>query len=958
MKIFIFIMGLFLLLHASEKQNIPTQTIELADGTSIVRVHFNYVNSFKDVQRIRGTDGFYTLDFAIPNKWKVLDVKGYIKYTPSVLLLKDLSSAIISVNDNIVSQFKIFDYKESGIKFHIEKDFLQKHNKLQFELIQHYTYKCEDNGHSSLWSDLDLQKSYIEFHVRPKAIQEFVSSIKENVFDDKQYTVDPINYVMLDKSDATLKKFALFTSVASTSLKYRLEKIKISDTLDPQSHNLIIATKDKAKKLLSIFNEKYISDETPSLSLFFNSKSCKEWLNRDSFATIYADTDVKIKEEGAFYGRSLYLERNKLALKDLKVDQSDAVTVSFWFKAEDIKHLTLFSFKNYSLIILNNYIGFNTANKDLYGSRFHFKKGKWYHLSAVFYKNDILKNSIVIDDEILSLAQITGEYAEQNAVFSSTAYIGVSKDLDALAFKGYIDQFYMFDHAVKTADLEKLYDYALMHKNERLTESLYLDDKLAHDINVIQNPFNIDKAIIVLAPENEKKQEEMIYALYKNDLSMYKYQGLDIYDVKIPAKAKAYSAKDFVPLDEKIYFSELGYKTKLLKGQYPPKIKLKFKVYPDNYFDGKDKIKTNIRYVLPSVVRKDSVVNTFINDNFADQLDITKIQEESQISIAADKLFNFHNLADMPVYLIGKGYNELMLDFSLIPIKENICAIFNTENLVASVLDDSYFILPRAKKWIEMPYMEFITSAQYPYSIYPDLQDSVVYLTDTKSETVSSAMNFLFFLTQELASYPNYIRVTTKLSEEDKKKNIIVFGTVYNKEIQDLSKDAPIVFDKQKMIKIYPYIKRFIKHKTIVNEDRLKKYRYKTTISEVNFINKTMIMQMFKSKYKSDKTILMFTAGNANCLDKGVTSIFQYKNRNNILGDTVIYDFEDEKGLAYNIKDKYIISKMSWLETLSLQIGSNPVRYIISFIVLLTLFVWIMKLLLMKFKEEHHKDAE
>jgi hypothetical protein len=291
-------------------------------------------------------------------------------------------------------------------------------------------------------------------------------------------------------------------------------------------------------------------------------------------------------------------------------------------------------------------------------------------------------------------------------------------------------------------------------------------------------------------------------------------------------------------------------------------------------------------------------------------------------------------------------------------MKEGACSIFNTENLVASVLDDSYFILPKAKKWIEMPYMQFIISAQYPYSIYPDLQESVIYLADNSDATVSSAMNFLFFLTQELGSYPNYLKVTTKLSAQDKNKNIIVFGTIYDAKVQALSKEAPIVFEKNKMKKVYPYIKRFIEHETIINKDRLKKYRFKTSISEVNFVDRTMIMQMFRSKFNKDKTILMFTASTPKCLDKGVTSIFKYKNRNNILGDMVVYDFKEEKALAYNIKDKYIISKLGWMETISLEIGANPVRYIIAFIVLLSIFAWIVKLLLGKFKEEHHKDAE
>jgi len=347
-----------------------------------------------------------------------------------------------------------------------------------------------------------------------------------------------------------------------------------------------------------------------------------------------------------------------------------------------------------------------------------------------------------------------------------------------------------------------------------------------------------------------------------------------------------------------------------------------------------------------------------MNDIFAHQVDIMKTAHSSRVDIAANKLFNFDSLADMPAYLIGKGYNELKLDFSLVPLKKGACEVYNTENLVASVLDDSYFILPAAKRWIEMPYMQLITSAQFPYSIYPDLQDSVIYLANDEDETVASAMNFVFFLTQELDSYPLYLKVTTQLSESDKDKNIIVFGTINDEKLQTLSKDAPIVFDKDLMKKDYPYISRFIEHESIINNDRLKKYRFLGSMQETNLVDSSIIMQMSKSPYNSNKTVLMFAANTPTCLNSGVKSIFKYKNRNNIMGDTIIYDYEDEEGVAYDIKDKYVVSDLNWFHTLALTIGSNPVRYMIVFILLLILFVWLVKTLLRKFKEEHHKDAE
>ncbi len=957
MKIAILILLAVLGLYGKNVKDNPIQRLDLKDGTSLLRVHFNYLNAFKTTQKVRGLDGIYSINFPLPNKWKIIEADGYIKYTPSILLLKNLSSAIVSFNDVIVSQFKIFDNKNSGIKFNIDPSLFYKNNTLQFEAIQHYTLNCENGANSALWSNLDLAHSYIELHVRPKPIKEFISSIKSDVFDDKQYALTPLNFVVDKKDDQSLKNLALFTSVASTNLKYRLERIKVSNKIDKKNHNLIIATKEKALSYLKRLGNYYITDDRPSLSLFFNSNSCDAWLNRSKFAHVVPDKNIKIIAKGAFYDKSLYLNKNRVTLKHLKVNKTNSATVAFWFKPEYAGHAVLFGFDTYSLILVNGYLGFNTANKDLYGTKYKFQKNKWYHITATFHNGAVERNTILVDGRVQHLKQISNNFVSDNARLSTNAYIGGLKS-EKTYYKGYIDQFYMFDYALTTISAKKLYRYSLEHKRRGATESLYMDDKIAHDINIIQNPYKVDKAIIVLIAKDKIKKEKLIYALYKNDLVNYKRQGLNIKEVTIPSKASAYSAKNFIPLDTKIYFNELGYKTQFLKGWYPPKIDIKFKVYPDNHFDAKDKIKANIHYVLPTVVNDDSVVNIFLNNIFANQLNIMKMSNESEITISANKLFNFGTSQGMPAYLIGKGYNDLRLDFSLVPKKKGACSVFNTENLVASVLDDSYFILPSATKWIELPYMQYIIDAQYPYSIYPDLQDTVILLADRQNDTIASAMNFIFFLAQALDSYPNFLKVTTALSQEDKQKHIIVFGTIYDDKIQSLSKTAPIVFDKNRMTKNYPYINRFIEHETILNKDRLKKYRFLTSMQETNLVDSSIIMQMSRSPYNSDKTVLMFAANTPKCLNKGVNSLFKYKNRNNILGDTLIYDYEDEEGVAYNIKDKYILSHLNWFQSLALYIGANPIRYLIFFIIFLIIFVWIVRTLLRKFKEEHHPDAE
>jgi len=952
---------LLLALLSLNAQNIKKQAIEridLQDGTTLLRIHFNYKDSFKKITRVRGTDGYYKLAFPLPSKWEVLQAKGYIKYTPSILLFKNLSSVVVSFDDVVLAQSPIFDNAQSGIKFNIDSTLFNKNNMLKLEVIQHYINKCEDPGHSSLWSDIDLAHSYLELHVRPRPIKELISSIKSDVFDDKQYSVTPINYVVDTKDDASLKNFALFSSVASSNLRYKLEEIKVSPKLDMKNHNLIIASKAQARELLRGLSNKYISDETPSLSMFFNSNTSSAWLNTNAYAHIVPDESVKIVKEGAYNGKSLYLNDNRVALENMKIKDNDGVSVAFYFKPEESKRSILFGFKHYSLMLFNGYIGFNTGNKDLYGVKYNFENNKWYHVMATFHNGEVDKNSIMINGELQHLKQISSHFVSDNAHLSATAYIGSSKRTTHVSYKGFVDQFYMFDHVINTMSAHKLYNYSQEHHESRATESLYLDDKLAHDINVIQNPEHIDKAIIVLAPNDPKRLREIVYALYKSDLEKYKRQGLDIDKVTIAKPAAAYSAKDFVPLGEKIYFKELGYKTKFIKGRYPPKINLNFKVYPDNYFDPKDKIKTRFHYILPSVVHNDSVINIFLNGAFANQVSIDEATSKSRLETTVDKLFNYDSTDTMPAYLIAKGHNKLHLDFSLVPLKTGACEDFNQENLVASVLDDSYFILPKGSRWIEMPNMEYINNAQYPYSVYPDLQDTVILLSNKEDATIASAMNFIFFLTQELESHPNYLKITTKLSEEDKEKNIIVFGSIYDKELQNMSKTAPIVFDEKSMKKDYPYIKRFIENKSIINKDRLKKYSFLTSMEETNLVDNSIIMQMARSPYDDDKTLLLFSANNPISLDKGVNSLFKYTNRNNIQGDTLIYDYEDEEGAAYNLKDKYILSNFTWLHKLALWLNANPIYYFIAFILLLLVFVWLVRMMLRKFKEEHHKDAE
>ncbi|MBN2894982.1 MAG: cellulose biosynthesis cyclic di-GMP-binding regulatory protein BcsB [Campylobacterales bacterium] len=940
-----------MLLASPAVQKDPITTQSLGDGTQLVRIALNYVDPTIEVQRIRGTDGMHSISLPIPGNWEVLGAKGYIKYDSSILLMKDHSAGLVLFNDAVVAQFRVFDNTKTGVKFEITPELFQTHNTLTLEFIQHYTHECEDGSSSELWSDVHLEQSYVEFHVKIKPIPEEVRSIVTHLLDDKQYEVSTINYVLSDQSDEELRRYLLFTAATANHLKYRILPIDASNTLRRDTHNVIIGKRDRIKTLLNDFAPGAMLFGNPLLSLFFNDRSVTPWLLNDPNIRIDATPHgLAYSAKDAFSGESLLLQGGAISLQSLPFNLHNSATVAFWINVANEQSGTLFSFASgYRIGLHANRLLIGTAQEELSLGEKKLTPG-WHHVIVSLHHRQSALNRIYIDGAPVATAHrnASAEYAN----LSGEAVIGGDSAANVM-----IDQFYLFTSAYTDEAAASLYRLSSLYRDRGIGESLFIDEKIAHDINVIKNPYAPDKAIVVITPVEEERIVHALHALYKQDLSLYRRQGLDIASVEIPEPAKAYSAKSYIPINEKIYFKELGYETTVLKGWYPPKVSLNFKVYPDHYFDDKDRIKTHLRYVFPNTVNKDSVVNIYLNNRFAKQIDIMKASESGDISLSAGELFSWIENDYLPAYLVSKGYNKLLFDFSLIPQKKGHCAIHNTENLVAMILDDSYFILPESKRWIEMPYLQLVSTSTYPYSIYPDLQQTQFFLANTHPQTVAASMNFIFFLAQEMGSFPFYAAITSKSEQIDDERHLIAFGSIHDAPLQSLSSDAPVNFEGSAMHKPYPFVSRFVEHKNILDDDRTIKHRFYQRMHETNRLDSALLMQLYRSPKQSDKTYLMFAAESPNSLNQGISTLFDYSNRHLIQGDTLLFDPIDQDGVAFDIKQKYILTSMNWFDRISLIVSANPARYMIVLFIVLILTTWLLRKLLIGFKQRHHKHV-
>jgi len=963
MRFIVLFLFLVSIVFGAKKDNVSAVNVtELPDGTAIVKIAFNYERPWEKAKRIRGTSGVEGINFPVPGNWEILSVSGYLRYEPSITLDKDTSSGVLSLNDSVVKQFKVFENSKTGVKFRINKNLFKQYNWFKIEMYQHLVknkLNCEDKTSQDIWTEVDLAESYLEFHVRKKPIPEEIYSLTTHMIDTKQYEIEPINFVISNNvTDKELRYYALLSGAISNALPYRVAPISVSTDIDLKKHNVIVTTQADVKNRLSSLSKYFFFDNDPLYALNFEKEKIFLWTkDKTKEIPLYGD-GVKIFKKGSFFSESIFFQGGKLPLKNLNLESESDLTFSFWFNNKKRKGSSiLLSFNSYSLLLNQRSIGFSVTGRELYGNKLRLSKG-WHHVVAKMSSTNIKENQLYIDGKHLRLKKIYGKKSQMMPSFSDTLVLGGKENSNKLLFRGAMDQFYIFNHPLTNAFISELYNRSKKYRSYSYNESLFISEKITHDINVIRNPLHQDKAILVIAPKNKEKIDTVIFGLNKKDLSLYKRQGLNIDSVTIPKPAKAYSSPKYIPVDTEITFKDLGYKTKVIKGVYPPPIDVNFKVYPDHFFGSKERIKLHLNYSFPTVLNGDSVANVFLNKKFAKQINILKASDSNSFALNMGGLIDFGEDKTLSAYLINKGKNNLHFEFSLVPLKKGGCAAYNTENLLVMVSDSSYFSLPESQRWIEMPYMKYVNTAAYPYSIYPDLQDTQLVLTDTKPDTIAAAMNFVFYLAHEIESYPYYIDVVKDLNKVDEHKQLVLFGTIFDKPLQLFSEQANISFNNKVMTKEYPFIKKLVERKEMSDEENLQKYEFVTKMRETNQLDNNLLVQMFQSPFDDEKTVLMFAAQTPKNLNVALNSLLSYSNRHFLEGDTLIYNPTDEKGISFDIADKYILSSMNILDRMSLEISLNPVFYLSILVVIVLIITWFLRSLLLDFKKSKHPHVE
>jgi cellulose synthase operon protein B len=215
--------------NSGERVSLATDPVAVVDRTPTIASRQRVVSfTFKQLGaltpiRLRGVEGSQSLPFSIRSDEVVASAKLKFDYAYSPSLLPELSHLNVLLNGEVSAVLPLPRDKVLGNKREIDLDprFFTDYNKLQFRLIGHYTYRCEDPLHSSLWLELS-NLGRIELTLVPLALANDLKYLPAPFFERRDNAVLNLPFVFAAApSFGTLKAAGLVASWFGSLASYR-----------------------------------------------------------------------------------------------------------------------------------------------------------------------------------------------------------------------------------------------------------------------------------------------------------------------------------------------------------------------------------------------------------------------------------------------------------------------------------------------------------------------------------------------------------------------------------------------------------------------------------------------------------------------------------------------------------------------------------------------------------------
>jgi len=197
------------------------------------------------VLRLHTTDGTELLRFGTRADELVTRAVLKLRYSYSPALIPGQSHIKVLLNDEVVSVLTV-THENAGktltSEVEIDPRVLTDYNTLALQFIGHYTDKCEDPLHSSLWAEVS-GASTLELGVRPLAVGPDLARLPEPFFDPRDSRRLTLPFVFAAKpTHATLRASAVTASWFGKLAAWRGSRFPVMLNQLPRGHAVVFAT--------------------------------------------------------------------------------------------------------------------------------------------------------------------------------------------------------------------------------------------------------------------------------------------------------------------------------------------------------------------------------------------------------------------------------------------------------------------------------------------------------------------------------------------------------------------------------------------------------------------------------------------------------------------------------------------------------------------------------------------
>ncbi|KAF1686577.1 cellulose synthase regulator BcsB [Pseudoxanthomonas broegbernensis] len=195
---------------------------------------------------LRGVQGTAGVPFSVRNDQVVDRAVLHLKYSYSPALLPDLSHLRVTVNDVTVATVPV-PLEDAGRQLErdiqVDPRLIVDYNRINLQLIGHYTRDCEDPDHSSLWANID-SASYLELGWTPLRLNNDLSLLPVPFFDARDTGRLVLPFVFAGQpGSGSLQAAGIVSSWFGARAGYRGAQFPVAiDTLPLEGNAVVVAT--------------------------------------------------------------------------------------------------------------------------------------------------------------------------------------------------------------------------------------------------------------------------------------------------------------------------------------------------------------------------------------------------------------------------------------------------------------------------------------------------------------------------------------------------------------------------------------------------------------------------------------------------------------------------------------------------------------------------------------------